>query len=451
MTRIAALSIILLVVALGAVTAQGTEPDDFAWSWTLSAESPGTVWRVPLDEAIMTSLHRADGRDLLITDASNQPVPFGLLPDELLSQPWTERLVLPTQAKPVDSEQQENDPLEMTLRYDGVELLVRSPSIRSPATDQARLVFEALIGNPHRGERPGSHHLELELGSEHPVKLDCRLREAEDERPASTRAEFTESGDTRPRRFRARVPVEPLSTAWHLACYANQAPDDLELTEAVLFNAGTRDHRRQQVLDILPGAVDEPAGAFEFELPGPFRVRAIELSSDLPNLLSELVVQSRLDESSPWRARGRITLSTLADSEPASLRLEQVNRERHWRLLSTPALSSAPSLAIVADVEELVFLAQGQGPWQLFVGSLKAVVPGASPAVLAETRDRLGPAWTWPVMDLGERQQAAGPDVLLPQPEPIPWQRHALWMVLVFGALLVAVFALRLLRQPDAP
>jgi hypothetical protein len=52
---------------------------------------------------------------------------------------------------------------------------------------------------------------------------------------------------------------------------------------------------------------------------------------------------------------------------------------------------------------------------------------------------------------LGTRQTLAGDAALQPVVPPTDWKRWLLWGLLIVGALLVAGFALSLLRQPRAP
>ena len=100
-----------------------------------------------------------------------------------------------------------------------------------------------------------------------------------------------------------------------------------------------------------------------------------------------------------------------------------------------------------ARVEEWLFLAQGQPPWRLHAGSQQ--VPPSNPDLLAEsTLARLGPTWELPLAVPGERFEAGGAAALQAPPEPVPWTRWLLWLVLIGGSLAVSWLALRLLRNP---
>ena len=166
-------------------------------------------------------------------------------------------------------------------------------------------------------------------------------------------------------------------------------------------------------------------------------------------MITSVQVRSRRDPSSPWRQRGRATLSNLESAADGSLSiaLEGDHRDRFWQITSQPALDRPPAVELRARAEELAFLAQGEGPWQLYAGGRQAsrTVPVAR--LLEEAVSRLGPAWQWPRVQLLDRQEAAGEAALLEPPEPLPWQRILLWGILVAGAIVLVTMAARLLRR----
>ena len=424
--------------------------DEFAWSWQLSAEQTERVWRLPLTPAIVESLHRLPGDDLLLTDADNHPVPFSRIPDDRLIETVTERRTLEARAAILDDDDQAaSTDLELVLHHDGSRLSVRAPRSEARVDRQGRRVFEALIGAPADFTGLPRRRLLLELESEQPTRLDCWLRDADDDGPATRRVGFAESADTRPRRYRAELGMDNLPDAWHLACYGSQAPASLRLVLAELEGSRRIDHR--QKLEVQPRVErDEEESALTFTLDGPYRVRSLRLESPEANLVSTIRVYSRSQPEQAWQRRGQLTLSTLDESTSALDWSEaHVVRDRHWRLIADPPLRQLPRVTIATYQEELAFLAQGRPPWRLYTGSRQGALKNAGTNWLERTGDQLPPAWTWPVITIGERSQAGGPAVLEPAPEPLPWQRYALWLVLATGALVVILLAIQLIRQPD--
>ena len=396
---------------------------------------------------VMRALHHDGGRDLQITDADGTPVPFQRLPERFLTEPFHQRERLPLRASTIDFNEPENASLELELEHQGTRLVVQSPRIERRLGDREHLVFEALIGSPSVPPEMNRHSLSLHFLSPSVPELDCRLRDADDERPPSRRAPLREYGDSRPRQFRASVALDTLPQAWHLACYGNRGVPELKLTDAWLDSSGHRSHRQHRFLQ--PGLVPDPeqAGVYDFELDAPYGTRALEFESEQPNLVARLRILSRARSDQDWQARGTLTLSTLPGAEAARLELNTVNRHRLWRLVSEPDLRQIPELRVETVVEELAFLAQGTPPWQLFAGSRLVVEPSARIDLLDDTVNALGPAWQWQVLEPRQRAEAAGPGVLEPEPDPVDWSRYLLWIVLISSAALVAWLALKVLNS----
>jgi hypothetical protein len=400
---------------------------------------------VPLTDEVMGSLHRSDADDLLVTDGEGRPIPFQRLPERFLTENLSRRQRLSLRASPVDTEQPKRPGLELELTHRDTRLVVHPPAIEQRLGDRDRLVFEALIAGASAPPGMDAHRLRLELLSPSDLRLDCRLRDAADDGPASRRVHLNEFGDSRPRRFLAGVELDTLPPAWHLACYGRAAVPELDLTDAWLVSEGERRHRAVEQLAPALAADPEHAGAYEFSLDGPYRVRALALEVGAPNIVSSVRVLSRGRADRPWQARGALTLSTLPEARQARLEVDPAKRHRFWRLISEPALRDAPGLRLETPVEELVFLAQGPSPWKLYAGSRQAVGSTAGVSLLDNAVGALGPAWQWPELAPQARAEAAGPEVLEPPVEPTDWRRLGLWLVLIAGAVLVAGLALRLL------
>ena len=424
--------------------------DEFAWSWQLSPERTERVWRIALTPAIVESLHREAGDDLLLTDADHHPVPFSRIPDDRLIETMTERQTLEARAAILDDDDQAaSTDLELVLHHDGSRLSVRAPRSEARVDRQGRRVFEALIGAPSDFTNLPRRRLLLELESEQPARLDCWLRDADDDGPATRRVGFTETLDTRPRRYRAELGMDNLPDAWHLACYGSHAPPSLRLVLAELEGSRTIDHRQE--LAVQPEVErDEEESALTFTLDGPYRVRSLRLDSPEANLVSTIRVYSRSQPEQAWQRRGQFTLSTLDKGLSAlDWSVARQVRDRHWRLIADPPLRQLPRVTIGTDREELAFLAQGRPPWKLYTGSRQGTLESAGANWLERSGDQLPPAWNWPMIAIDERSLAGGPAVLEPAPEPLPWQRYALWLVLATGALVVILLAIQLIRQPD--
>jgi len=205
---------------------------------------------------------------------------------------------------------------------------------------------------------------------------------------------------------------------------------------------------------IAPSPEDPPPAGihrFDYTLRAalPIGVAHIELAND--NALAPVTVFARDATTSPWRMVGKVNAFRVRESDDtlrnADISLARSQRYRDFRIETSAPLAAAPKLSLSYRPDSFVFLAEGKAPYSLAVGSLttrRANYPLDD--ALASLRAKLGKTWQPPPASLGAALASAGADSLRPPPPPLPWRRWLLWGVLVGGALLVAGFALSLLR-----
>ncbi len=436
---LAALLIWVCALALAA------DPDRFAWRFEVVEAASAPVMRLALGPEQVRALNRNDALDWQVVDSRGRVVPAALLPASAFIESRSENNELVFEQSPVELTDDPVPPLTLDIGRGLARVRIEAPD-RHRIVDDGRLVFQALIAAPDSVERAERRWLNLSIQADQRVALDCRFGDAEAEHAGIDRFVFREIGDARPRRFQGREPVGTVPSAWHLSCFAAQAVPGLSLVRASLEEERRIDHRRREM--VQPSRVELVDGGqrLEFDLPGPFQVDGLALSSRQTGLFSQLRLQSRAGSEHHWRERSRIILSTLADNAEALISRFEPAHERQWQALATPPLPQVPDIEIQVLVDEIAFLAQGEGPWRLLTGSLEPGVGHMSASILSDLIQQQGPAWTWPLLDLSERQQAAGLAALEPPPEPIAWQRYLLWAVLIGACVLVLGLALRLLR-----
>ena len=171
-----------------------------------------------------------------------------------------------------------------------------------------------------------------------------------------------------------------------------------------------------------------------------------------PTDAASVTVRSRPDDSSDWIERHSGLFYSLTEandritSSPA-----QVSRtsDRYWVVETTREggwrEDRLPRLMLGWRPHELLFVAQGAGPYTLAYGSARVGATDAPvDALLAslddsERADRIRAATLAAPRDLG------GTEVLRPAP---PWRRVFLWATLIGAVVVLAGFALRAFRDP---
>jgi hypothetical protein len=180
-----------------------------------------------------------------------------------------------------------------------------------------------------------------------------------------------------------------------------------------------------------------------------------QLNIHLPeqNSLSEFAIFSRADEKGQWQWRASLLAWQLmidgVKLENGILHLAPVT-DRYWRLETEASSSQAPVLELGWLPGQLVFMAQGEGPYTLAYGRagllpahsqveqlIKAVEPVSGSKLIEEAQ-------------AGPQRVLAGKAVLEPA-TVIPWRQWLLWAGLIAGVLAVGAMALKLYQEMNHP
>ena len=437
----------LLLIALLVCPGLSLALPDFAWQYPLLHESDSGVLRTELGPNVSAHLHLGDGSDWEIVDANGRSAPAVRLSAQHLAEHRTQQRQLTFEQQLLETTiEQRHAPLTLDLEHGSARLVIRSPQL-SRQPDDPPLVFQALLAGPLVIEGDSEHWLRLDFEARQALDLDCRLHDAADDSPADKRVALSQRGDTRPRQYQSRSRLHRSVEGWYLSCFGDEPPSEMRLVNATLEQHQRFDHRRREVLRPLALTMDEDGLTTSFTLAGPVMAEALRLSASETRLISQVRVQSRRDPNQGWQHRGHVTLDTLTENQPAEMLLAAGIRDRYWRLLADPPLPDPPGIELRVIVDEVAFVAQGQPPWSLLVGSRNPGTARLGESLLTDLIARQGPAWQWPAVSLGEVEAAGGRSVLDPPIDPIPWERYLLWAVLVLGSLIVIWLGWRLLRS----
>ncbi len=164
------------------------------------------------------------------------------------------------------------------------------------------------------------------------------------------------------------------------------------------------------------------------------------------NTVIAVDLQSRARPQDPWRGvshAGFYRLKTAAGEQSNGPIAIGANHDRYWRAHTAagggPAHGSM-TLQAFWTPSEIVFLARGNGPFQLAYGNAAA---GNAEADLASI-----PAGI-PVMRAaaGAPQILGGASRLTPAAAPFPRKRALLWAILLAGVCILALMAYRLIKD----
>ncbi|WP_421567492.1 DUF3999 domain-containing protein [Stenotrophomonas sp. PD6] len=202
----------------------------------------------------------------------------------------------------------------------------------------------------------------------------------------------------------------------------------------------------------LAGSAGKP-GEFEYTLDGRFPIAQADIAT-ADNSVVQWTLLSRDDANQPWQVRaGPWVAYQLQDTEQRRQSQAQALavpiRDRFWKLTASQAqVATAPTLKLGYQPEALVFLSQGEAPFSVAAGSVRAARSDAPVGtVIAQLREQQGAQWQPALATVqGAAQPLAGDAALQPVRD---WKRWLLWGLLVLGVGVVGGFAVSLLRQGD--
>lgn len=448
-SKMAALLVLLPMLALAAPR------DDFARQWPLVLAAPDEgAYRVTLEDGVYRQVQSPQMQDLVVVNADGVAVPASLFgPEQPLAQlpreievPWF----------PLSLENSSLDRDISTISEIASDGSLRRVQMRKAGGDASEYVIDlshvpepvsALLVDWAPGQAPFERRFGIaasdDLKDWSMIAIDVRLLDLQNSGqrlvehrmalPTPTRARYLR---LMPRRgepalqlsaVRAQLPPQAAGIAWQWQSLTGSK------------------------------VVEQGVTGFEYELQGRFPVQRADLL--LPgNHSSQWMLSSRDTPDAPWRAASSTWLAYQvaggdagSRSPPQSLR--GALRDRYWRLVPASAVTGdAPTLKLGYRPEVIVFLAEGAAPHALLAGSGRATrAPAALPALVDALRQQRGQDWQPAAATLGEPQILAGDSALTPAEVDPDWKAWLLWALLVGGALIVAGFAISLLRKPVTP
>lgn len=429
--------------------------DDYASQWPLALQSADAgAYRVVLDRDVYRQLQSPQLQDLVVANAAGEPVATAVFPPDAPMASAPPQVALPWFPLPAESAAARQDIAAISeVSSDGS---LRRVELRGPA-----------------GE-PGDHGFVLDASRVHaPIRA---LRFAWSDADAFDRGYRLEASDDL-RQWREvaadarlvqlrnadravserRVALPDVQARYLRLVPTTRQPTALALVGVEAELAGIANAPALQWETLAGRRSDGRDGvAFEYTLQGRFPIEAVDVA--LPdNSTRGWTLQGRDDASSPWQAVApawigyRIDENGKANASPPQA-LDRIVRAREWRLRPRePFAGAPPSLRLGYRPEVVVFLAEGAPPFALLAGSARASRAASPlPQLVEALRAQRGRDWQPSMATLGAQATLAGDAALQPVPAKPDWKRWLLWGLLVAGALLVAAFALSLLRGKPA-
>ena len=452
------LALMLLCLSLSASAAVASA-DDYAYAWPLQTPGDSSAWQVDLTPEVYAAVRSADLRDVEVVNAAGESVPMAPRAMQF-SAAATNDVELPAFGLP---------PLAgMSPSDDNLHLRIER--------DVNGRLRQLDVDNDRRNAVQTAGHIILDARALKDGAIDS-LWLSWDEQSNAVTAQFSVSGSDDLQQWRvlnANASVLAMQQNGNTLSRRQIALNGahakfLQLrrldTGAPLPNLHVRAHVLARSTLIQPARVwvdaqplpaqagENPApgtSSFRYRLPAPLAVAALKLELATDNSLAHVRVSSgapHVLHADFTAFRLRQDGAVLANDE---IEIAPTPRTQDWVVESTTPLDHAPTLRVAFRPDRFVFLTQGNGPYRLVAGSVRAH-RGDYPvdAALAQLRAKFGNDWQPPLATLGERATLLGVTAYTPAPAPThrDWKTWLLWTVLVGGATLIGTLAMSLLRK----
>jgi len=439
--------VIVCCVAFIAAADEPPKPADFAYRMTLTTDGTGALYEVTLPAAVYRRLTRNDAGDMRVFNAGGEVIPHGLRrpkavevsPERILLTPFP----VYTSSGEIDSG------MTLNVRKDRSGQVIHIETRESGKADRklAALVFDT------EKLKQAVRALELEWAQAPMEFVGQMTLEASDDLThwrtlaRASVAHLTYEGQQLERR---RIEFAPHKANYlRLTWPARQ--ETPEVKRAALELAGDAPVPARHWIALIAAGHGEEQGEYLFTLPGRMSVDRARLVLAQTNSLVRVELLARENSSAKWvrHAQGpvyRLAIGTESLESP-DLRMTAAPAPRQWLLRVTPSDGLGaypPALELGWLPHDLIFAAQGAGPYQLAYGAAGVgPVNFPMPALLAEIEKQdkntlIHKAEPGPETVLG------GEDSLARQSD---WKKIALWAALVAAVGLLAWMARRLMTQ----
>ena len=451
----------LLLVCMATQAANAATPADYAQVIPIETAGDSAAWQVDLDASVYAGSVDASLRDLAVFNAAGEAVAMKIQPVEYVDSTSEQRFDVAVLDLPRDARSAVANDLGLIVERDANGHLrrIETQTVTDPQAFPETREWLLDLGDSDRGidrlkldwDDPGQGVIarfqlsgSADLQAWTPLNTDATVVDLQQDGARIERRTIslpaTQLRYLRLRRLDAGVALAGLRVE------ASRTRRISGIAPLQWVEAESLDH-----IDELKASPKVHLYSLPFPLPAS-DVR-IDLAND--NGLAVIDVSSPLDTRdgpTRWLPRAHLVAYRLVQDgeriDNGAIALSPGSRLRNLRIDSATPLTTPPRLSVGYRPARLVFLAEGQGPFVLAVGSATARRDYTPiDAALTSLRTRYGKDWQPSSARLGEARTSAGEQALRAPAPPRDWKRWLLWLVLIVGATVVAGIAISLLHN----
>ena len=441
-------------------------PDDFAFGMRLDVESGGAIYRLLIPKKVYETVVHPDLSDIMVFNGDGAAVPFLLRKQR--QEPSVSKSSVDLPFFPWHGQGQRDGNTDVSLRLKDLQQQTRVTIETGKQGDQPPPISGYIIDA--RSLEDSMDALEIDLAKDEEnliatilveqshdlVRWERLVHKASLVKMRFRGHEITQTTIpvvSRPDRYlRIRWPdgQEPVTITGVRAIKEESDPCNAQVA-----------WKKPDAIPDTPRSDEKKDGvvSYVYDSGGVFPVDRIKIDFQENNSLSRLRFFSRSRSEEPWVDHGAGLFYNLRFDDTKLAKDTHVitpTSHRLWRITlkgERPA-SSPPGISLGWIPHELLFVAQGKGPFQLAYGSSRKDMSTGSD-------DREGKSLLRSILDSNNEKLIkpvilhapvilGGKERLTPQAPPLPWKKWLLWGTLVIGVLIVAGMALSLIQSMNS-
>lgn len=444
--------IILIICATNVFAAEDESlMHEYARGFELITEQQSAIYKLALPESVYNTVSKKDYSDIRIFNQNNEPVPHVIKQSNIKTGTKVTSLELPF--FPIASEEISlaNNALDITVTSEGKVVRIQTEGgVRELNQDTVK---HYLIDASHINTSINSIDFKLN-GLESGYAKAFRLDYSNDLNQWQTLVDYAtltelKYGQYALKNTRVKLPhknIKYIRFTWL---------GDVDTLAITSVKANFKDeYLAEKKYWSTSRLIDKKSGeaTYVFDTDGVFNIEQIDIELPEDNTLVDVIIESRADENSPWKKRFNGIFYKLyfeklkLTGKPVTV---SSTKDRYWQIKfqSTDGIGNIePVLKYAWRPNYLYFLARGNAPYVLAFGNANTNINNHVASRLMNVLNQDVSNDMVALAKIGKEIILKGETALIVK-KTLPWQRIALWAILIIGVIVIATMVIRLVRN----
>jgi len=424
---------------------------EYARGFELITEQQSAIYKIVLPESVYNTVSRKDFSDIRIFNSNNEPVPHVIRQSKIKTETKTESIELPYFPIPTEDINLTSSALDITVTSEGKVVRIQTEGGTRGLNQDT--VKHYLIDVSHINTSIDSLDFKLN-GLESGYAKVFRLDYSNDLNQWLSlvgQATLTELkyGQYALKNTRVKLPhknIKYIRFTWL------SEVDTLAITsvKANFKDEYQSENQYWSTSRLIDKNINE--ASYEFDTGGIFNIEQIDIDLPEDNTLVDVIIESRAVDNSPWKKRYSGVFYKLYFEEleltgkPVTV---SSTKDRYWRikLQSTDGIGNIePVFKYAWRPNHLYFLARGNAPYILAFGNANSNINNHATSRLMNVLNQGVSNEMVGLAKIGKELILKGEPALIIK-KTLPWQRIALWTILIIGVIVIATMVIRLSRN----